>query len=86
MSSEIEFTCSKCGGKHFLVKVWLEIAVEVDSTKGSIKYEWVDGVVCADLTCAEEPPKDLKMLLGEKVKTIIKTLRKEKLEVNVGGG
>lgn len=85
MSSEIKFECSKCGGKRFLVKVWLEFGVEVDSTKGSIKYEWIDNVKCGNLACYEEPPKELKMLLGEKVKTIIKALQKEKLKVNISG-
>ena len=85
MASVIEFTCSKCGGKRFLVKVWLEFGVEVDSTVGSIKYEWVDNVKCANLACNKEPSKELKMLLGEKVRTIIKALQKEKLEINISG-
>ncbi len=82
MSTEIDFKCDKCGGKTFLVRTWLEIAVEVDSTTGKIKYEWIDSVKCANLACNAEPSKDLKILLGEKVKTIIQSLRKEKLKVN----
>ena len=85
MSSDIEFTCSKCGGKRFLVKVWLEFVVEVDSTEGEIKYEWIDDVKCANLDCDQEPSNGLKMLLAEKVKTIIKALREEDLEINISG-
>jgi hypothetical protein len=85
MSSKIEFKCSKCGGKRFLVKVWLEVSLEVDSTTGKIKYEWIDDVKCANLACDQEPSKELKMLLAEKAKSIISALRKEKLEVSISG-
>ena len=85
MSIDVEFTCSKCGGKRFLVKVWLEFVVEVDSVKGEIKYEWIDDVRCANLNCDQEPSKDLKMILAEKVKTIIKALREEDLEIHISG-
>jgi hypothetical protein len=85
MSNKIEFKCSKCGGKRFLVKIWLEIALEVDSITGKIKYEWIDDVKCANLACDQEPSKELKMVLAEKAKTIINALRKEKLEVSISG-
>jgi len=83
MSTKIDFKCAKCGGTRFLVRTWLEIAVEVDSATGEIKYEWIDSVKCADLSCQEEPSKELKMILGEKTKTILKSLRGEKLEIDV---
>lgn len=83
MSMDIDFTCSECGGKTFLVRAWLEIEVEVDSTDGKIKYEWIDSVKCANLSCNSEPPKNLKMILGEKVKTIMEAMRKEKLKLGV---
>ena len=82
MSTEISFKCEKCGEDRFLVKTWLEFIVEVDSTKGEIKYEWIDDVRCANLACDAKPPQALKMLLAEKVKTIVQALRKEKLKVN----
>jgi predicted nucleic-acid-binding Zn-ribbon protein len=73
--------CPKCGGEDFLVRVWSDINVNLSRNFGTVKYDWIEKVTCANVACGYELPvsDELRMKLADTVKHILSGMKKETL-------
>jgi len=80
-----EVVCPKCGKEEFLVRMFVDMTINPDTNFGTIKYDWIEKVTCAQIKCGydlkDDVDEEIRMGIIGIAKRILATMRAETLMI-----